>query len=154
MQVSTGIVAPIAAAATAATLSESVFKTALTAAWTQGGSANTILTNASTKAIIDGFTGIVTRNINMVQAQQASIIGAANVYVSSYGVHTVVLHRHVRADSILILDPDYWAVAFLRNPFMDQLAKTGDGVKYQMLAEWCLVSRNEASSAAVCGAKA
>ena len=151
---SNGIVAA-AGTATESSCSEGVFKSALTASWTQGGDARTILCNSSTKQIIDGFSGIVTRNINMVSGQnsQAQIIGAANVYVSSYGVHTVMLHRHVRAGSILCLDSDYWAVAMLRNPFMEQLAKTGDGTKYQMLAEWTLVSRNEAASAVVCGAK-
>lgn len=150
---SSGIVAAIAAQATAASCSEGVFKSALTKAWNAGGDARTILVNSSTKAIIDGFSGIVTRQVNIAQTTQATVIGAANVYVSSYGVHTVMLHRHVRADSILCIDPDYWSIAFLRNPFMEQLAKTGDGVKYQMIAEWCLVSRNESSSSSVCGAK-
>lgn len=152
---SSGLVASAATGATAASCSEGVFKGALQAAWTQGGDPRVILVNASTKAIIDGFTGIVTRNINMMDAstQQAKIIGAANVYVSSYGVHTVVLHRHVSADAILCIDPDFWAVAQLRAPFMEELARTGDGVKYLLLAEWTLVCRNEKANASIRGAK-
>lgn len=149
-----GFLSGVVAAPTDATqvaCSEGVFKNALADSWAQGGNARIILANSSTKAVIDGFTGIVTRNINMVQAQQAAIIGAANVYVSSYGVHTVVLHRHVRGVTIMAIDPDYWSLAFLRNPFMEQLAKTGDGVKYQMISEWTLVCRNEAASAKVAG---
>jgi hypothetical protein len=132
--------------ATQAALSEGVFKNALAGAWAQGGDARIVFTNSSTKSVIDGFTGIVTRNVDISRRQQATIIGAANVYVSSYGVHTVILHRHVRGNVIMAIDPDYWALAFLRNPFMEQLSKTGDGVKYMMLAEWTLVSRNEAAS--------
>lgn len=152
---SSGIVAAATTGATAGSLSEGAFKTALQGAWTNGGNARVLLVNASTKAIIDGFTGVVTRNINMMSTstEQAKIIGAANVYVSSYGVHTVVLHRHVTTDAILAIDPDFWAVAQLRTPFMEQLAKTGDGVKYQILAEWTLVSRNEKANASVRGAK-
>jgi len=146
-----GVVAA-AGVATESSCSEGVFKSALTAAWSQGGDARTILCNSSTKAVVDGFTGIVTRNVDISRRDQATIIGASNIYVSSYGVHTVSLHRHTRAGSILCLDPDYWAVAFLRNPFMEKLARTGDGVKYMMLSEWTLVSRNEAASAVVCGA--
>lgn len=137
--------------ATQVACSEGIFKTALAAAWSHGGDARIILTNSSTKAVIDGFTGIVTRNVDIMRTQQATIIGASNIYVSSYGTHTVVLHRHVRGQVIMCIDPDYWAVAFLRNPFMEQLAKTGDGVKYQMLSEFTLVSRNEAASAKIVG---
>ena len=152
---SSGIVASAATGATAGSLSDGAFKTALQAAWTQGGDPRIILTNASTKAIIDGLTGVVTRNIDMSASnpQQAKIIGAANVYVSSFGVHTVILHRHVTTDALLCIDPDYWAVAQLRAPFMEQLSKTGDGTKYHLIAEWCLVSRNEKASASIRGAK-
>jgi hypothetical protein len=105
---------------------------------------------SSQKKSIDGFAGIATRFVNVASAGKASIIGSANVYVSSFAnQHTVVLHRHVRGSVVLAIDPDYWAIAFLRNPFMEQLAKTGDGEKYQMLAEYCLVSRNQAASAKV-----
>lgn len=129
--------------------SEGAFKSMLALAWAQGGDARIILTNTSTKAVIDGFTGIVTRNIDMMNArpQQAAIIGASNVYVSSFGVHTVVLHRHVRGVAIMAIDPEYWAIAFLRNPFMAERAQTGDARKYEIIAEWTLVCRNEAANA-------
>jgi len=51
----------------------------------------------------------------------------------------------------MCIDPDYWAVAYLRPPFMEQLAKTGDGFKYILLAEYCLVSRNQKASAKIVG---
>lgn len=151
-----GFLSGIVAAPTDATqvaASEGAFKTLFSNAWAQGGDARVVLANTSTKAVIDGFTGIVTRNIDMQRAnpQQAAIIGAANVYVSSYGIHTVVLHRHVRGMTIMALDPEYWAIAFLRNPFMEELAKTGDARKYAMRAEWTLVSRNQAGSAKLAG---
>ncbi len=46
-----------------------------------------------------------------------------------------------------MLDPDYWAVGMLRAPFMEELAKTGDGEKRQILAEYTLIGRNPNSSA-------
>jgi hypothetical protein len=139
--------------ATQVAASEGVFKSLLMDVWQQGGDPRIILTNVSTKAVIDGFTGIVTRNIDMSRnsPQQAAIIGAANVYVSSAGIHTVVLHRHVRGVTIMAIDPEYWAIALLRNPFMEELAKTGDARKYGMWAEWTLVCRNEAGSGKLAG---
>lgn len=151
-----GFLSGLVAAPTDATqvaASEGAFKSVLSGAWGQGGNARIVLTNSSTKAVIDGFTGIVTRNIDMSRSspQQAAIIGAANVYVSSFGTHTVVLHRHVRGVTIMAIDPEYWAIAFLRQPFMEELAKTGDAKKYQMLTEWTLVCRNEAANGKLAG---
>lgn len=147
---SSGIVASCAVA-TETAMSEGVLKSSIASAWAQGGDARVILTNTSTKSVVDGFTGVVTRNVDISRAQQATIIGAANLYVSSYGTHTVVVHRHIRAGTMLGVDPDFWSIAFLDAPFMEKLAKTGDGEKYQMIAEWTLVARNEASSFRITG---
>jgi hypothetical protein len=48
---------------------------------------------------------------------------------------------------VLCLDPNFWAIAFLRRPMARELARTGDGTKYQIITEGTLVSRNwQASS--------
>ena len=151
-----GFLSGLVAAPTDATqvaASEGIFKSMIMDVWQDGGNPRIILTNVSTKAVVDGFTGIVTRNIDMGRSnpQQAAIIGAANVYVSSAGIHTVVLHRHVRGVTIMAIDPEYWAIAFLRQPFMEELAKTGDARKYQMLAEWTLVCRNHEANGKLVG---
>jgi len=87
---------------------------ALQGAWSNGGNASTILCTANNKTAIDGFTSIATRFVDVDAATQSPIIGAANVFVSDYGRHTVVLHRYMRSSVILCLDPNYWAIAFLR----------------------------------------
>lgn len=134
---------------TTGAFTEASLVSALSKAWTYGGNARVILVGTSQKAAIDAFSGQGTRTINVGSARQLPIIGAANVYVSSFGIHTVVLHRHVRGTIALCIDQDYWGLAFLRNPFMEQLAKTGDGTKYHMIAEGTLVCRNERASAKV-----
>jgi hypothetical protein len=55
----------------------------------------------------------------------------------------------MRTSVVLALDPSYWAVAFLRRPKMEELAKTGDGEKRQIVSEFTLVSRNHNASAKV-----
>jgi hypothetical protein len=146
---SSGVVAAPTDGSTTGALTEGALKSALEAAWTDGGDARVILVGTSQKAVIDNITGIAQRQVDVGKKAAATIIGTANVYVSSYGIHTVVLHRHVRGSVVLCIDPDYWAVAFLRNPFMEQLSKTGDGTKYMMLSEFTLVCRNEKASAKV-----
>jgi hypothetical protein len=50
---------------------------------------------------------------------------------------------------VLCLDPDYWAVAFLRNPQIKDLAKTGDATKKLLVTEFGLVCRNPNASSKV-----
>lgn len=132
-------------------LSASVLNQALMGAWAQGGDPSVILVGPTQKARIDNFTGVATRFVDVDRSSQASIIGAANVYVSDFGRHTVVLSRYVRSSVVLCLDPSFWAVRYLRKPLKRELAKTGDGTKYQIIAEACLVARNWKASSKVVG---
>ena len=46
-------------------------------------------------------------------------------------------------DSVaLCLDTSMWATAWIDRPFSEELAKTGDARKYQIVGEFTLVSRN------------
>ena len=147
-----GTVAAPTDGSTTGALTVAALNSALQGAWSSGGQASQIIVGPTQKQVIDGFTGVATRFVDVDRAAQASIINAANLYVSSFGRHTVRMHRHVRSSIVLCLDPDMWAVSFIDRPFMEELAKTGDGKKYQMVSEWGLVSRNEAASAKVVSA--
>jgi len=125
---------------------------ALGGSWEDGGDPRVILVGARQKNVIDNFSGIATRFVDTSPRAQAPIVGAANMYVSSYGSpHMVVLSRYVRDSVVLCIDPDYWAVAFLRKPQMKDLAKTGDATKKLLVTEFGLVCRNEKASAKVVG---
>jgi hypothetical protein len=77
------------------------------------------------------------------------MVAAADAYVSDFGTLKVVPSRFNRDRTLCILDMNYWAIAYLR-PFQSmQLAVTGDSIQRQILAEYTLVSRNEAASAKV-----
>lgn len=145
-----GLVAAPTDGVTTGALTEGTLKQALQGAWTDGGDPRVILASSVGKNYIDGFSGIATRFVDSSPKAQASIVGAANMYVSSYGSpHMVVLSRYVRASVVLCLDPDYWALAFLRNPQKKPLAKTGDATKTLIVTELTLVCRNPSASAKV-----
>lgn len=134
---------------TTGALTAAVLNQALMGAWAAGGNTSLILVGPTQKAAIDAFTGVATRFVDVDRNKQASIVNAANVYVSDYGTHTVVLSRYMRSSVVLCLDPDFWAVRYLRMPMKRELAKTGDGTKYQIITEFALVARNWASSSKV-----
>jgi hypothetical protein len=145
-----GTVAAPTDGTTTAALTESALKMALAGAWEDGGDPRIILANTTPKSAIDGFTGVATRFVDVDRTAKASIIASANVYVHSFGSPSmVVLSRYARQSVALCIDPEYWAVAYLRRPFMETLAKTGDAEKKQMLAEFTLVCRNSAASSKV-----
>lgn len=146
---SSGTVAAPTDGSTTGALTVAALNSALQGTWSSGGQASQILVGPTQKQVIDTFAGVATRFVDVDKSAQASIINAANLYVSSFGRHTVRMHRHVRASVVLCLDPDMWAVSFIDRPFMEKLAKTGDGDKYQIVSEWGLVSRNEAASGKV-----
>lgn len=140
---------------TTGTLTEGQLRAALQGAWEDGGNPRVILVGAQQKKAIDNstnFPGVATRFVDVGQKQQASIIGAASVYVSSFGdPHMVILSRYVRSSVVLCIDPEYWALAFLRPFRTTPLAKTGEAEKTLISAEWTLISRNNAASAKVVG---
>lgn len=145
-----GTVAAPTDGTTTGTLSENTLKSALQGAWEDGGDPRVILVGATQKKVIDSFTGIATRFVDSSPRKEATIIGAANMYVSEFGSpHMVVLSRYVRSSVVLCLDPDYWAISYLDAPFTEELAKTGDGKKKQMVTEYTLVARNPSASSKV-----
>ena len=134
-----------------AAFTEASLKLALEGAWQNGGDTDVLLMTPSNKNSLNDFTGIAQRNIDVGRGDQASITGAADVYVSSFGVHKVVQHRYMRNQSVLCLDTSLWAIASLR-PFTTQkLAKTGDADKTLIQTELTLVARNWKGNSQVVG---
>jgi hypothetical protein len=145
-----GVVTAPTDGSTTGTLSVGQLNMALAGSWEDGGDPRVILVGPTQKAVIDQFTGVATRFVDTSPRSQAPIVGAANMYVSSYGSpHMVVLSRYVRSSVVLCIDPDYWAVAFLRKPQVKDLAKTGDATKKLIVTEFGLVCRNENASSKV-----
>jgi hypothetical protein len=127
---------------TAVTFIEADLKSALQLAWTDGGEPSTILMSATNKARFSGFAGIATKFVDVQVKAQASITGAADVYVSDFGNHTVKLDRFMRDEAVLCIDPGYVGLASLRPLSKEELAKTGDSTKYLLTAEYALVVQN------------
>jgi hypothetical protein len=61
----------------------------------------------------------------------------------------VVPNRFQDVNYCFVLQRDMWAVAYLRQFQLQNLAKTGDSERRQLLVEYTLESRNEKASGAV-----
>ncbi len=125
---------------------EAQLKDVVKQCWDNGGDPSMIMLGSFNKQKLSGFTGGSTK---MTQADDKRLVAAIDIYESDFGSMTVVPNRFSRSRDCFVLSPDMWAVAFLRDFQLMDLAKTGDAQKKAMLAEYTLVSKNEAASGAV-----
>ena len=150
---------PSATGETAA-FTEASLKAAMKAAFNAGGTPTMLVVPPNQKVKVSGFTGIAANRVwtdNVGKSTKAAaIVGAADVYLSDFGMLSVIPERFMTSDyaanngeQALILDPTMLALATLR-PFQSTLlAKTGDAEKHQMLTEVTLQVNNEAAHAIV-----
>ena len=112
------------------------FKAVVKKLWDAGLGSNEFyaFVNADFKEIIDGFYANQI-NYNMPM----DIFGfVANKVITNYGVVNVVLNRHMPVDKILVVDPAYLRLVYLRKPAFEMLAKDGDNIKGMVITECSL----------------
>lgn len=123
---------------TAATLTSTDLKTIIQYCWTDGGDPNMVLVGAHNKQLISTFAGIATQYRDNPQVGPATIIGAADVFVSDFGTVNIVPSRFTAADNLYCLDTSTWSVDYLRPIQKKDLAVTGDSSHALLLAEYTL----------------
>jgi len=101
------------------------------------------------KQVWSQFTGVAAIRKDVPGTGMATIVGAADTYVSDAGVISLIPHPYFSARDALIIDPDMWAIATLDGMKTKQLGATGDAEKWLMTKEWTLVCRNQAASAVI-----
>lgn len=134
---------------TAGTFTEATLKSVIRACWTQGGEPRIVMTGPFNKTRASTFAGIATQYNDVTGRTPGTIMGAADVYVSDFGTLRIVPNRFSRDGTVLVLDMDYWAVAYLQGMTKTKLAKTGMSEKWMITTEVTLESRNEAASGKV-----
>jgi hypothetical protein len=129
---------------TVRTFTETILKNVIQKTWTSGGTPKILMTGPVNKQRVSGFAGIAATRYNIEGgAKPATIVGAADVYVSDFGNVTVVANRFQRERDALVLDPEYASVAYLR-PFQQiELATTGDAAKRLLVVEYGLKITSE-----------
>lgn len=136
-------------AGTAATFSEQNLKDVLKECWDSGGDPNVVMVGSWNKTLASAFGGIATQYRDNPQKGPATIIGAADVYVSNFSTVQIVANRFTPAANVYALDMEYWGVAYLRPLQRESLAKTGDSDRAMILAEYTLASHAPGSSGKV-----
>ena len=133
---------------TARTFTEALLKEVVAEVFASGGVPKILMVGATGKQKVSSFTGLSAYRYNVNGGNggaQATIVGAADVYLSDFGSMSVVPNRFMRTRDALVLDPEYAAIAYLRPFQTNELAKAGDADKTQILVECTLEVKNEAA---------
>lgn len=115
---------------------------AMQAAYTDGGQPNMLVVSPSKKAAFSDLNSgsVATNQINYTAPREAAIVGSVSLYLSDFGQLDVVIDRFASDDRVYLLDSDYASICTLpnRNFAVQDLAKTGDSEKFQIITEFTL----------------
>ena len=125
---------------------EAQLKDVVKKCWDSGGDPSMIMLGSFNKQKLSGFTGGSTR---FDPAENKRLVASVDIYESDFGALTAVPNRFQQARSAYVLQPDMWAVSFLRDFQLADLAQSGDAQKKFLLAEYTLESRNQAASGGI-----
>ena len=130
---------------------ETMLGDAIQQVWAQGGDPKIAMMGPVNKRRASGFAGIAANRMNQSSgaAKAYSIVSTADVYLSDFGKVSFVPNRFQRERDVFVLDPQYAAVAFLRNFKTEDLSKTGDSIRKMILCEYGLKVKTERSHAIV-----
>jgi hypothetical protein len=119
------------------TFTETILKNVIQQVWAAGGTPKILMTGPVNKQRVSGFAGIASSRFNIDGGvKPATIIGAADVYVSDFGNVQVVPNRFQRERDAWVIDPEYAKMTTLRPYQQIELAKTGDAEKRLLICEW------------------
>jgi hypothetical protein len=130
---------------TTRTFTEAMLKDVVAKVFTSGGTPSVLFVSPALKQVVSNFTGLAQHRYNSTTAGEITIMAGADMYQSDFGVLQIVPNRFMRTRDALVLDPEYAALAYLRPFQTNELAKTGDSDKTQILAELTLEVKNEAA---------
>ena len=130
-------------------LTEAILKTVIQETYTSGGDLDMLVVPPSVKQVISGFNANTTR---FGPAEARTEYAAIDVYSSDFGDINIVPNRVMATTddkACFLIQSDMVATAYLRDFQMNELAKTGDSDRMQLLVEWTLEMRNEAAHAVI-----
>lgn len=128
--------------------SQTKFDNVMQQIWTSGGKPDTVYLSAFQMQVAQGFTGNNSQQAN-VDATKKTVIKYMAMYVTPWGTVEFMPSRENRSRDVYIMQDDMWSVAELRPMRNEELAKTGDSEKRQLVTELTLCAQNEKASGGI-----
>lgn len=150
----TGVVDAATNGSTQRTFTKTLLDDTLELTYKAGGNPTILMLSPYAKRVFSTFmsdSNVAAFRTPLTGKSQGTIVGAADCYLSDFGMVDVVPNRQmVRASGIArnayLITPDKVAKGFLRDIQEDKdVAKTGDALPRVIKAEWSLLVKNEAA---------
>lgn len=148
-----GYVNAAATNGTLRTVTEAMLKDAMQDAWAEGGEPSIAIMSGTIKQTFSTFTGIADQR-RETGNKRATIIGAADVYVSDFGEVSFTPSRFTTGRDVLVVDPSLWTLLYLQRFNTTDLAKTGHADRKLMAVEFTLKCHNELGNAVIADVQA
>jgi hypothetical protein len=123
-------------------LTEALLKSVLQSCFSNGGEPSLAICGPVNKQKISGFTGRTSAR-QMVDAN--TVEASVSIYASDFGELKIIPSNFSRERSLLLVDPDYAKVSFLRDFKTVDIATVGDATSKMLLVEFGLEVGNEAA---------
>lgn len=117
---------------------EALHKAVNALVWASGGKAERVIVGPFNKGVASTFAGIAEQRHEVGNSGQATIMGAADVYLGDFGRTYFVPSRLSRDRSAMYVDPAHATLVTLRNFELQDIAKTGDADKKVLVVEYGL----------------
>ena len=121
-------------------LSETIFNSLLQTIFENGAVPKVCFVAGWLKRKISQFATSNTRYIN---AEDGTLVNVVNIYQSDFGQIEVFLDRYVTKGAGIVMNDDYFRLAWLRRPRAEELAKVGDMRQFQIVGELTLEYLNQ-----------
>lgn len=122
------------------TITEATLLAQMQAVFDAGGSVDRLVCGSKTKRVISAFANAITVNVNRDERVRGQVV---DTFVSDFGMASVHLNRWCRTADLFGFSRDQVQLKTLRPLQFEMLAKTGDSIKGQLLAEKTLQVERE-----------
>ena len=127
-------------------LTETLLKDVLQLCFENGGEPSLAICGPHNKQVISGFTGR-TQARQMIDAN--TVEASVSIYSSDFGELKIVPSNRSRERSLLLVDPEYAKVCYLRDFKTVDIATIGDAMTKMIVVEYGLEVSNEAAHGVV-----
>jgi hypothetical protein len=124
------------------TFTETLLKAVIKSCWDNGGNPSLITMSSAHKQLASAFAGIATQ-YQQAQGKVATIVAAADRYVSDFGTMTLVADRYNSTRDVAVISPSMLSLLWLRKFKRVELARTGDARKFHIIGEVTLKVNNQ-----------
>ena len=126
---------------------------AMKLAYLDGGQPDMLVMSPSNKVAFSDLSSgsVVTNELHMTSAKEASIIGSVSLYLTDFGTLNAVVDRYANDTEIYLMDSNFYSIGHLPNRMFKtiDIAPVGDATRFSLVSEWCLIMKAPKAHGAV-----